>query len=434
MEIIVLGAGMAGFGASYKLNEIENEFRANVFEKKSYIGGHATSFRSNDGFIFDDGPHISFTKNKRIQDIFAENVNGRFERLVASANNYWKGHWIKHPAQCNLYGLPSDLIVDIICDFVEAGKNQPDNVSNYKEWLYASLGKKFAETFPMVYGKKYHTVEAEKMDIDWLGPRIYRPELRELLNGAFNPSTPDVHYIKDFRYPTDNGFVNYFNGFSQLADIHLNHEVTEINPSEKTIHFKNGESISFDKLVSSIPLPEVVKLIKNTPKQVLDASKRLACTSCVIVNFGVEREDISEAIWTYFYDEDISFSRISFPHLMSPNNTPDGCGSVQCEVYFSKKYKPMPDSIEEIIKKAKKDLIRTGVLKEEDKIIHQSHSYAPYANVIFDLERRDALKLVHDYLDEKEVHYCGRFGEWGYHWTDESFESGENAVEKALDM
>jgi len=424
---------MAGFGASYKLKELKNGHKTDVYEKNSYIGGHATSFHSDDGFIFDDGPHISFTKNKRIQEIFAENVGGRFEKLIASANNYWKGHWIKHPAQCNLYGLPSDLIVDVICDFVGAGQNQTENVSNYKEWLYASLGKTFAETFPMVYGKKYHTVDAEKMDIDWLGPRIYRPELREVLNGAFKPSTPDVHYIKDFRYPTDNGFVNYFSGFSQMADIHLDHKVTEIDTSENAIYFENGKRIEYDKLVSSIPLPEVVKLIRNTPEEVHDAVEKLACTNCVIVNFGVGREDLSEAIWTYFYDEDISFSRISFPHLMSPNNTPDGCGSVQCEVYFSKKYKPMKRRVEEVIKKARHDLVRTGVLKDKDEIIHESYSYAPYANVIFDLERKSAVKVVHDYLDNIGVHYCGRFGEWGYHWTDESFESGEKAVVNALD-
>ena len=28
--------------------------------------------------------------------------------------------------------------------------------------------------------------------------------------------------------------------------------------------------------------------------------------------------------------------------------------------------------------------------------------------------------------------YCGRYGDWGYMWTDESFISGERAAEKAL--
>jgi hypothetical protein len=55
-----------------------------------------------------------------------------------------------------------------------------------------------------------------------------------------------------------------------------------------------------------------------------------------------------------------------------------------------------------------------------------------YANVIFDLERADALKTVHGYLDDLGIAYCGRYGDWGYMWTDESFKSGEQAAEKAL--
>ena len=37
-----------------------------------------------------------------------------------------------------------------------------------------------------------------------------------------------------------------------------------------------------------------------------------------------------------------------------------------------------------------------------------------YANIIFDLERTDALKTVHGYLDDLGIAYCGRYGDWGY--------------------
>jgi len=36
------------------------------------------------------------------------------------------------------------------------------------------------------------------------------------------------------------------------------------------------------------------------------------------------------------------------------------------------------------------------------------------------------------YLDEVGIAYCGRYGDWGYMWTDESFKSGEQAAERAL--
>ena len=40
------------------------------------------------------------------RSLFADNIDGQYETLDTKVNNYWKGHWIKHPAQVNLHGLP----------------------------------------------------------------------------------------------------------------------------------------------------------------------------------------------------------------------------------------------------------------------------------------------------------------------------------------
>ena len=79
------------------------------------------------------------------------------------------------------------------------------------------------------------------------------------------------------------------------------------------------------------------------------------------------------------------------------------------------------------------DLRRCGLLKENDRIMFSSAMLVRYANIIFDLDRAAALKTVHSYLDDIGIDYCGRYGDWGYLWTDESFKSGENAAQKILD-
>jgi protoporphyrinogen oxidase len=95
---------MAALGASYRLRQEGADHIA--FDMNSQPGGHTSSHRDEHGFVFDEGPHISFTKDERIKALFAENVNGDYVAFSAKVNNYWKGHWVKHPAQCNLYGLP----------------------------------------------------------------------------------------------------------------------------------------------------------------------------------------------------------------------------------------------------------------------------------------------------------------------------------------
>jgi len=57
----------------------------------------------------------------------------------------------------------------------------------------------------------------------------------------------------------------------------------------------------------------------------------------------------------------------------------------------------------------------------------------PYANIIFDLEREEALPVVHAWLEEMGIVYVGRFGEWGYQWTDEAFKSGERGARKVIE-
>ena len=76
---------------------------------------------------------------------------------------------------------------------------------------------------------------------------------------------------------------------------------------------------------------------------------------------------------------------------------------------------------------------KCGILLEDDNIIFQDAKIIPYANVIFDLEHKNALEIIHGYLDDVGIHYCGRYGEWGYHWSDESFISGENTAQRILD-
>ncbi|HLR36547.1 MAG TPA: FAD-dependent oxidoreductase, partial [Chitinophagaceae bacterium] len=297
------------------------------------------------------------------------------------------------------------------------------------------FGKTFAETFPMVYGKKYHTVDAEYMDIDWLGPRLYQPDLQEVLKGALEPSTPDVHYVDKFRYPTNHGFVHYLEKFRGLAEINLSHKVTRIDPKDKLIDFENGESVDYDEVISSIPLPELVtNIIDGVPDDIVEAGKKLACTSCIIVNIGLDRDDFTEAVWSYFYDPDIIFTRLSFPHHMSPNNVPPGGGSIQAEIYFSDKYRPVDRSPEDCIEPVIADLKRCGLIRERDTILHTSTLFIKYANIIFDLDRREALETVHGYLDDIGINYCGRYGDWGYQWTDQAFKSGENTAQKIMDV
>jgi protoporphyrinogen oxidase len=428
-SVAILGTGISALGAANRLKAEAADVV--LYDKNGYHGGHTVSLKYPQGFTFDIGPHVSFTSDTRIQEMLAENVGGDYDSHDYKFSNYWKGHWLGHPAQTNLYGLPPQVIVDVIRDFVEQSNRHVD-IKNYEDWLLVAYGRTFAEQFPGQYTFKYHTTPARNLTTDWMGPRMYRPKLEEMLHGALSPVTPNVHYIQKFRYPRHGGFVSYLSKWAAEMRLELNHEVVRIDPAARQVTFRNGRTIGYDAVISSIPLPELLKLIPSAPADVVAASQRLACSACVLVNIGVARDDFATTHISYFYDLDVVFPRTSYPHMMAKSNCPPGCGSIQVEIYFSPKYRPFTGTPADYIEPTLRDLVRCGVIREDETILMKDAVYIPYANIIFDHDRTTALATVHGYLDDIGIQYCGRYGAWGYYWTDDSIKSGELAAEKAL--
>ena len=429
-DIIILGSGMAGLGAAYGTREAGR--KAVVFDKNAYPGGHTAS-HVNKGFTFDEGPHVSFTKIEKVRALFAAAVAGNFQSIDAHIDNYWHGHWVRHPVVTNMHGLPTETVVSIIRDYLDAKKNAAPAIRNYEDWLIASYGRTYAETFPMQYTRKYHTTEARNLTTEWVGPRLYQAKLDELLTGALSPISPNIHYVQDYRYPTEGGFGAFLKDLTQQSEVRVNHEVIGINVKAKEITFANGGRHSFAKLISSIPLPDLIPMIAGAPKDIVAASQTLACTTVVLVNLGIGRPDVSKSSWTYFYDDEFPFSRVSYPRNYSPKVVPAGTSSIQAEVYFSKKYRPLTASPQSCIEPTIDGLRRCGVIRSYDQIVYRDAMLIPYANIIFDLDRDAALRKVHGFLEDIGIGWCGRYGEWGYLWSDESFVSGESAAKKMLD-
>ncbi len=428
-RIAILGSGISALGASNHL--AAEPVDVVLYDQNERYGGHTMSLTYPQGFTFDMGPHVSFTSDTRIQDLLADNVAGEFETRKYRFSNYYQGTWLGHPAQTNLYGLSPDLITQVITDFVEQGPQQVE-IKNYEDWLRVAYGRTFAEKFPGQYTFKYHTTEARNLTTDWMGPRMYRPKLEEMLRGALTSQTPNVHYIQGFRYPKHGGFGAYLDKWARAAKIELQHKVTAIDGKARRIRFATGREVEYDALVSSIPLTDLVPMLAGVPQDVLAASQLLACSACVLVNLGIARDDFANTHVSYFYDLDLVFPRTSYPHLMSSGNAPPGCGSIQVEVYFSPKYRPFSGQPADYIEPAIADLVRCGVIREDEKILLKDAVFVPYANIIFDHDRKAALATVHAYLDELRIRHCGRFGDWGYLWTDDSIKSGEAAAQRAL--
>ena len=328
-NIIILGSGIAGISAGYHLSKNGNKLI--IFEKNDDWGGLCANF-SIDGFRFDKFVHFSFADDSYIKELF-ESSSPLYDHPSLSYN-YYKGCWLKHPAQNNLAPLSSDEKVKIINDFVSRPQKSVDEIRSYDEWLRCQFGNYFAENFPFRYTRKYWGVEAKELETKWAGIRIHSPDLEQVLKGSYETQKENYYYTNFMRYPKKGGFRSILDKCRKGLDIRFNKEVVRIDTKSKIVYFSDNTTQSYDRLISSLPLPDIAKMIDDAPANVLNAAASLRHTSGYMVSLGFKRPDVAKYLWFYIYDEDILSSRVYSPSLKSPDNAPKGCSSLQAEIFF----------------------------------------------------------------------------------------------------
>lgn len=424
MKNIILGAGIAGIASGFELKN--NGVDSTILEKNSNWGGLLDNF-TIDGFRFDKFVHFSFSNDKYVNEIFFKT---KFISHAPLSYNLYKTHWLKHPAQNNLFPLEEVEKNKIITDFKNRSDKNVDEISNYEEWLRVQYGNYFAENFPMVYTEKYWTIKAKDLETKWVGNRMYKPTLEEVMEGCKTDKTPNTYYTKEMRYPEKGGYKSFIDPMISGLDIRVNSCVEKINVIRKTIILKEGKIYNYDNLISSLPLTEICMLLEDVPDFVLEACSKLNYTSGYLVSLGFNKAEIADKLWFYIYDKNILASRVYSPSMKSSDNVPKGCSSFQAEIYYNKGQKiDLSDS--EILNQTINDFIAIGLFKEEDLIVKDIRC-EKYANVIFDHEIYENRKIVLDFLQANDIISVGRFGEWDYFWSDQSLISGRNGARKLL--
>lgn len=424
MRNIILGAGISGIAAAYELKR--NNFESIIFEKNSDWGGLLDNF-SIEGFRFDKFVHFSFANDKYVNDIFFQTKYISHEPL---SYNFYKGHWLKHPAQNNLFPLNKVEKEKIVGDFKSRKDKSVSEIKDYEEWLRVQYGDYFAENFPMVYTEKYWTITAKELETKWVGSRMYKPSLEEVEKGCESSETPNTYYAKEMRYPSQGGYKAFITPMVKDIDIRTNSGVDKIDLNNKTIRLTDGKTYEFDNLISSLPLTEICKLINNVPEYVLEASEKLNYTSGYLVSLGFNKPEIADKLWFYIYDKDILPARVYSPSMKSSDNAPKGCSSIQAEIYYNRG-KKLGFSDSEILEQTIDKFISIGLFKEEDLIVKDIRS-EKYANVVFDHAIYVNRKIVIDYLVQNDIISVGRFGEWEYFWSDQSLLSGRDGALKLI--
>ena len=418
-QLLILGGGIAGLSAAWTARE--RGFPAQVLEAGESPGGILDSF-SIDGFRFDNGVHLSFATEPEVREIFDRTPYREHDAVSFCWDD---GVWLRHPVQNNLFPLAVEEKVALIDGLVQqpAGK-----IANYRDWLVQQYGGPIAARWPLVYTEKYWTVPAEQLGTAWIGQRMRRADLKEVLLGAMAERAPNTYYISRMRYPERGGYRAFIEPLIAAAEIRTQARVVCVDPARRLVSLAGGEDLPYESLVSTLPLPNLVAMMPGVPASIRDDAESLFATRVDLISIALRRPQVSPSLWFYIYDRDILAARVYSPSWKSAHNVTEGCSSLQWEIYSSVR-RPVAASVAEMTENCLAAMERMGLAARSD-VIFTHHKHLPFGNVVFDLGMEARRDRVRSWVEAQGIALAGRFGEWAYLWSNQALMSGRAAVER----
>jgi protoporphyrinogen oxidase len=235
--------------------------------------------------------------------------------------------------------------------------------------------------------------------------------------------------VKRFRYPSRGGFLSFLRKLAQGANVQYGKTLDRINFSKRQMHFADGSQAGYETLVSTLPLPVLIRCSEDAPDQVRQAVEQLKTTRLWLVDITARHPAKLKHHWVYVYDEDKISTRITITENLSPHNAPAGCTGMSVEVCGSD-YNELPPDKDVAALKVKDELLEMGLLESMDAVTSTHVRYVPWGQVIYDHNRKGALQTVNTFLDGVGVVRVGRYAEWKYAMTHDCVLKAKHEAEK----
>lgn len=480
---VIIGAGPTGLSAAYHLGR-----EAVLLERNDRVGGWCRSLEQ-DGFTFDYAGHILFSNDAYVHELYSKLLGDNIHWQDREAWIYSKNTYTRYPFQGALYGLPAEVIKECIVGAIEArfgqlpgaaapvaprthsngnghagdghangngtapaaceselkdccgdgileataplSRNGNGAPANFEEFIYRVWGAGIARHFAIPYNRKLWTVPLHEMETSWLGGRVPMPDLEEMIEGALRPVPRPMGPNSRFGYVLRGGCQALMDSFLPYLDgeLHLEADVVGISLSDRRVTLRDGRRFAYDHLISTAPLPELVRLLgAQAPPAIHEAARRLRHVSVRCVNLGIGRENLTEKHWIY-YPEDTIFHRIFVQGNASPHCNPPGGFGLTCEISYSE-HKPLPVEGDALIQRCIDDCRRVGLFGDSDPVLVANQVDLPYAYVVYDHQRSASVERIRDWLQSQNVLLAGRYSEWEYYNSDHAFLAGRNIADR----
>lgn len=398
-EVLILGGGPAGLSLSIYL--ADRGIESQVLEKSGAAGGLARSFKVGP-YTFDHSGHLLHTNKKEVLDLIEKRLKVSLNRIDRRSVCWVEDRFIPFPYQQNLFYLDPESIRQALVGFFERTQKNP---RNFREWIHASYGEGVGRRFLYPYNTKLWNTDLRRMAVDWIPRFLPSSDPKQILKSAFYREKDPWGYNAVFFYPTFGGIGTIGNRLAAAVSgrTTLNARIARIDLRRKTVSVAEGDTWRYGKLVSTIPLPEFLKLAG------MPVSPLIQSTGVSVFNVGLREPFPHDFHWCYVPQKSIPFYRYGVYSNISRRAAPDGHSALYIECAAP------PRRLDRFrFEDIRSHLLKMKLLRSAghvDTVQRLDLRYA-YPLPLIGLSRlRDRMQ---EKLRGRDVELLGRFGAWRY--------------------
>lgn len=421
VRTLIVGGGITGLSTAYALEQQKNTDYL-ILEAQDHVGGLCTTTFQN-GYRFDFGGHLLHLHTSEGRKIVKKLLGSNLEQHKRNAFIYTNGMQVPYPFQQNLWALYPELRT--LC--VEELQRLPVRTTpptNFEEWCLYSFGYGIYEAFFRPYNEKLWGCPLTELTCEWCGPFVPAPLHKEILKSASQKPAKPTGYNATFYYPKKGGIHALIDALShQAKHIRTKAKVTHIDLTKKVVQINERDTLHFDYLVNTIPLPNFIGLLKgNIPLK--KASATLRSQPITIYHLAIARS-VPHFSWIYCPDRTQPFYRVGLQSGFALDALPHKNGSL---FYIELPgLVPQTHSMEEHIWQG---LHQKGIIAQDDIKLFSTWQTIPHAYVIFNPARTKAVPLLLSELEKHQVFCAGRYGRWEYSFMERSLVETQQLAQK----
>jgi protoporphyrinogen oxidase len=418
LKIGILGGGLTGLVVASSCSRHDCE----VLELDDAPGGHCRSL-VEEGYTFDlGGPHILFSRNKEILELIYRRLGKNLAQRRRENRIWYDGRFVKYPFENGLYDLAPHDRFECLYHYLNNSYPPP---TNFKEWIYHVFGKGIAEKYMIPYNEKIWNVAAEEMAIDWVDGRVPRPPAEDVIKSAVGVETEGYTHQLYFGYPKRGGIEALPRTFARYCrNVTLNFRVSRIWRDGARWCVSDGNITKiYDRVVSTIPIQDLVAGIPSIPETVRQAVDGLRYNSLCVVMIGAVSASPLPYTALYVPSNRFPFHRLSFPLNFTDAGAPRGHVAIAAEITTNPGDGFHELSDEEMAHRVISGLEDMSLLRRADVTFLRVHR-TRHAYVVRTFDYREKLSLALSYLNSLGIVSVGRNAEFEYINMDEAIRRG----------